>query len=331
MHNRKNRLFTYNPPGMSEPQNPQAHEGTRITLFGMGVWGSKIARKLLEMGVDLTVVDVNPGVMQTAESLGANAFHETFHVPGDTQGVVVATPSTTHFDLLRRLAPLGVPTFVEKPLTTDAEQARSLRELEGATIFVMHTWLYHPGIAEMASIASEGVLGKLKHLRTNRTSWTSPRKDADTVWNLLPHDLTIVRAILGYYPEPRYAAAELHEGIARGMTCLLGVCPFTTIEISNRYRDRRREVRMHFDQGVVVLPDEKTTHLELYIGDHRSETEAAVLERRPFSLDPDPLSCELACFLDYLHGGPEPQSSLEEGIEVVLKIDEIRQLANLTQ
>ncbi|KAA3632808.1 MAG: gfo/Idh/MocA family oxidoreductase [Proteobacteria bacterium] len=317
------RTVTY--PGSKS----MSHSDLNIALVGMGVWGIKIAERLLSGGVTLDVIDLDPTARESAQRLGARSVSDQLEMAADIHGIVIATPSTSHFHLIRTLAGAGIPIFVEKPLTTNVRQARGLTRLESTPVFVMHTWLYHPGIELMSAIAANRDLGELLYLRTIRTGWTSPRKDTDTVWNLLPHDLTIARAILGYYPEPTHATAELHDGVARGMVCVFGHRPFVATEISNRYMDRRREVRLHFERGIVVLPDEKTTHIDIYRGDHRSEMDEIIHERRKFSLKPDPLECELAAFLRYLKGGPEPQSSLADGVEVVERIEKVRCLARL--
>lgn len=300
-----------------------------ITLFGMGIWGVKIAQRLISLGVELDVVDSDPTREIAALEIGARTFSSEMQVAPQAHGVIVATPSTTHFALLKELIPRRLPIFVEKPLTVDVGQAQELRRFTSAPIFVMHTWLYHPGINAIADVREHGELGELLYLRTSRTSWTSPRKDTDTVWNLLPHDLTIARAILGHYPAPTFAIAEVHDRIARGMTCILGNRPFVVTEISNRYRERGREVRAHFKDGIAVLKDEKTPYLQTYRGDHRSELSEISFEKIPLSLEPDPLHLQLLDFLRFLKGGSTPLSTLADGIAVVELISEIRNLAEL--
>lgn len=302
-----------------------------ITLFGVGVWGARIARILISQGVVLDIIDTDPAKQSLAMKLGARTFNLRSDVARDSDGIIIATPSTTHFALIRQLADRGIPIFVEKPLTADLQEARKLMEFRDRPIFVMHTWLYHPGVGLLARIEQTGELGELFYLRTQRVNWTSPRKDTDSIWTLLPHDLTITQAILGYYPEPQFAIAEVHEGVPRGLVCILGVNPHVMIEISNRFWQKGRELRAHFSKGTVSLKDEKTQYLEIAHGDHCVESEQTQISRRPFSLDPDPLTSELVSFLRFLEGGPAPESSLPDGIEVIERIAEIRRLAGLQE
>ena len=300
-----------------------------ITLFGLGIWGTKIAARLKSFGVNLDVIDSDPGAEKSATKLNVRSLNKALQIRSDTHGIIVAIPSTAHFSILKKLIPYELPIFVEKPLTTELDEAQKLREYESFPVFVMHTWLYHPGISLIGKIKECGELGQLLYLRTNRTNWTSPRKDTDTIWNLLPHDLTIIRAILGSYPAPTFAVAEVHEQIPRGMICILGDRPHVMIEISNRYWKKYRDVRAHFELGTVVLNDEKTPFIQIYHGDHRSEIRDTRIEERKFSLKPDPLAIELLSFLKFLKGAPPPLSDLREGIEIVELIGKIRTIANL--
>lgn len=300
-----------------------------VTLFGLGVWGARIARALAAQGTTLDVVDPDADKQHLAMETGARSFKRRPDIAPDSQGIIIATPSTTHFALIKELVHFGLPIFVEKPLTTDLKQARSLVGINSESVFVMHTWLYHPGIQLIADIRKSGELGELLYLRTQRVNWTSPRKDTDSIWTLLPHDLVIARAILGTYPEPKYAAAEVHEQVPRGLVSIMGERPHVLIEISNRFWQRGREIRANFTGGSVWLKDEATPYLEIAFGDHRVDAESARVVRRTFSLEPDPLTTQLLAFLRFLEGGPAPESSLKEGIEVVAQIDRIRKLAHL--
>jgi predicted dehydrogenase len=148
----------------------------------------------------------------------------------------------------------------------------------------------------------------------------------DSVWTLIPHDITIAYSVLGYFPEPKAAVVEEYGGVQRGMTAFLGKNPACVLEVSNRYGDKRREVRVHCTKGVAVLKNEIVDYLEIYHGDDRSKPEEMTLEIRKFEPIP-PLRKELEIFLGYLAGGPAPETSLEEGVRVIQLIDQLKTLA----
>jgi predicted dehydrogenase len=298
-----------------------------IALIGYGVWGRNILQALLRLQATVTVYD--PVETARAGALAAGARASLTGLPGSRDGldgIVIATPSTTHFTLIDKLAALALPIFVEKPLVASLDEALRLLALAPTDVFVMHVWRYHPGVQMLADIARTEELGPVTALLTNRTNWTSPRRDTDSLWNLAPHDLSIARTILGYIPPPRSVAIERHANQIRGMVAICGHTPFFRFEVSNRYADKRREIRLHALSGVAVLADERSDHISIYHGNDRSDPAHLRREDRPFG-GPAPLQAELAEFLHYLTGGPPPRCSLDDGIAVVRVLDELQKMS----
>jgi predicted dehydrogenase len=243
------------------------------------------------------------------------------------KGWVIATPAVTHFEVVKALSEDKVPIFVEKPLTCNLQEAEELLKIEGNQIFVMHNWLYHAGIQMLADLVNSGELGDLVFYKSNRCNWTSPRSDVDSVWTLIPHDITIAFCMLGYFPKPKAAVVEVYNGTQRGMTAFLGEKIPCVFEVSNRYADKRREVRLHFTKGVAVLKDEKVNYIEIFHGDDQSKPDEIRVEKRPFNTK-SPLESELEAFISYLDGGSPPLTDLAEGVEVIRIINQLKTLAN---
>ncbi len=299
----------------------------QIGLAGCGIWGRNILRDLLLLEQEVFVVDPSESNRAKAISMGASATWP--EKPDDVRpsGWIISSPAITHYEVLKNLISDEVPIFVEKPLTCDSEEAENLLSLGREDIFVMHNWKYHSGIQLLEELVKSRELGDLKFYKSNRCNWTSPRSDVDSVWTLIPHDITIASSMLGYFPKPKSAVVEIYNGIERGMTALLGDDIPCVLEVSNRYADKRREVRLHFSKGVAILKDEKVDFVEIYHGDDRSKPDSINYEKRQFSKE-SPLFAELKSFVGYLGGGKAPLSSLEEGVRVIQIIDELKILAN---
>jgi predicted dehydrogenase len=298
-----------------------------VGLVGCGIWGQKILRDLLELGAEVWVIDQDKEKLLKAKEMGAS---KTFlEIPDQKlpDGWIISTPAITHFEVLKSLFKTNKPIFVEKPLTCDYEEARQLTEMSSAPAFVMHNWRYHAGVQMLSELAKSRELGDLVFYKSNRCNWTSPRSDVDSVWTLIPHDITIAYSVLGYFPTPKAAVVEEYGGIQRGMTAFLGKNPACVLEVSNRYGDKRREVRLHFTKGVAVLKNEVVDYIEIYHGDDRSKPEEMTLEIRKFKPIP-PLRKELEIFTEFLKGGTPPKTSLEEGIQVIQLIDQLKKLAS---
>jgi len=296
----------------------------KIALFGAGIWGQNILRELTGLGVDTDVFDTNNEIKSAAIRLGASAFAGRCDDPSKYDGIIISTPSSTHRNLVYSLAGSGVPIFLEKPLTLSKEDADDIKKLSPDHLYKMHIWLYHPGIQRLAEIAKSEALGKVLAIRSTRANWTSPRTDSDSAWNLLPHDLTITKAILGKIPEPKYAVSEYHDGVIRGMTAILGNQPHCIFEVSNRYERKIREVRLHCQEGIAVLENEKVDYITIVRGD---DTSSLSMEKEHFDSTP-PLRLELMEFLRFLEGGPPPRSTFEDGLEVVNAIHQLRAISH---
>ena len=300
-----------------------------IGLIGCGIWGKNILRDLQSLSVDVIVYE-KPGFdCNTALELGAKSCYISLHHIESVDGIIIATPAITHKEILEQILIYHIPTFVEKPLTANFEDALFLYTLAHDEVYLMHNWRYHRGIELLGEIARSQELGKVMGIRTSRCNWTSPRTDIDSVWNLIPHDLTIAREILGEIPVPKFAAAEVHKGIARGMLAHLGENPYCIIEISNRYWDKRREVRLHCEKGIAILKDEKVSYIEIIKGDHQSLPDVVDIEQRPFENYP-PLLKELEVFVEHLRGGTPPKSDFAEGFGTIQTIDILRKLAGIS-
>ena len=275
----------------------------KVGLVGCGKWGKHILRDLTDLGCEVPVVTSSGRV---ADLVGVD-------------GIVVATPTTTHAEITEQALELGVPVFVEKPLTDDPDEAERLAEAAPDRVFVMDKWRYHPGVELLAEIARSGELGRVVGLRTTRIGWGNPH-DVDAVWILAPHDLAIALEIFGSVPSAKSAVAMSLDGEAEGLVGLLGDSPWHALEVSARSVDRRREVTLVCEEGVAVLPDGYSDHVVVATGDEP--------EQRPISTEL-PLLRELRAFVEHLDGGPPPRSSAREGAEIVRTIAELRRFAGL--
>lgn len=301
---------------------------THVALIGYGQWGRHVLRDLVSLGCAVTVV--SRGGRATDEALAAGAFRVVASVDelgGAVGGLVVATPTTTHADVIEDALALGLPIYVEKPMTDDPMRAARIAEVAPEQVFVMHKWRYHPGVELLGEIARSGELGDVVTLRTIRVGWGNPHGDVDGIWILVPHDLSVALEILGEIPDPRHAVAEVVGGVATGLVGVLGDRPWLAIDSSMAHNVRRREIRLVCSEGVATLADPYDDHVLVTRGDLQG-TVTREEERRPISTE-FPLLRELRAFVEHVDGGPPPRSSAEEGAAEVIALAELRALAGL--
>jgi predicted dehydrogenase len=290
----------------------------RVGLVGCGSWGRYILRDLLSLGCNVSVVARTPESRARAED-AETTVGSVSELP-EVDGIVIATPTTTHAAVLEEVLERGVPVFVEKPLTNDLAAADRLAAAAPERLFVMDKWRYHPGVELLRDLARDRSLGAVCGLLTTRVGWGNPHDDVDAAWVLAPHDLSIALEILGELPGARAAVADLSGDEVQGLVGLLGERPWHRLEVSVRSPERRREVRLVCEEGVALLADGYSEHVLV----HRDDADEP--ERREIATEL-PLLRELRAFVEHLQGGPPPRSSAAEGALVVRRIAELRALA----
>lgn len=165
--------------------------GLRVAVLGVGRWGGNIARHLATMGVLVVGVDPDDSARRRAVSLGAGVVRVDVDLDS-VDGIVVATPASTHAEILLGLAGFAGPIACEKPLTVSVDDAIGVLEAVGDRLTAFHEWRYHPAVELLGQIACSGDIGDPTLLRTVRTNWTSLRTDLGPIWTLLP---TICRSL----------------------------------------------------------------------------------------------------------------------------------------
>jgi len=290
-----------------------------VLLLGCGRWGRNILRDLASLGRSVIVVDPSEQARELAAPL-ARSTHADLKFEERFAGVIVATPATHHVAAIESVARWETPIFVEKPLATCIRDAERALALAGDRLFVMDKWRYHPGVEALAALAASGEFGPVRALRTWRLGLSHGHDDVDPIWTLLPHDLAIVRDILGSLPVAMNAIAERADGRLLGIEARLGTDPMCVLEISSGRPQRRRRVEVLFATAVAVFDDARDAAIEI-----RSEEGVRKIAVR----NEPPLRREVAAFLRYLDGGAPPKSSARDGVEMVRRIAELRALAGL--
>jgi predicted dehydrogenase len=190
----------------SATATPNRH--IRFGLIGYGYWGPLLLRNLarLDNAEIALVADLaekrlaeaarnNPGVRVSSDI--DDAFADVI------DAVVIATPLRTHFDLARRALASGKHVLVEKPLTDNEAEARELIALarqHERILMVGHTFEYSPEVERLRDIVQGGELGDIYYVHSSRLNLGIFRRDADVIWDLAPHDVSMINFILGSYP-----------------------------------------------------------------------------------------------------------------------------------
>jgi len=203
-------------PGSRPGTDPNA---VRVGIIGYGYWGPNIVRNLsaLDGWHVAAVCDQKPtalaraGKMYPGVQLTADAA-DVLKSP-DIDVVAVITPVWTHFDLAKTGLENGKHVFVEKPFTSTAAQAEQLIELaarKNLQIMVDHTFLFNGAVRKIRELVDNGTVGPLYYFDSTRVNLGLFQHDVSVVWDLAPHDLSVMDHIIGQKPEAVVATGGNH-------------------------------------------------------------------------------------------------------------------------
>lgn len=191
---------------------------TRIGVAGCGYWGSKHIRVFHQIPEAKLAVVCDPRadhlsrVQMMYPAVATTQSYDEL-LESDVEGVVIATPPNTHYDLAKRALSTGKDVLIEKPFTTNSEDARSLIHLakaKGRILMIGHTYQYHPAVEFLREYVASGEMGQLYYIDSARLNLGVFQSDVDVVWDLAPHDLSILLTIMGINPISISARGTAH-------------------------------------------------------------------------------------------------------------------------
>jgi predicted dehydrogenase len=191
----------------------------RVGVIGYGYWGPNIVRNFNNGDISQVVMVCD----QRPESLlKVQQSYPQVKVTGDSAELInspqidvvaVVTPVWTHFELAKAALKNGKHVFVEKPFTANVAQAEdliNLAEQKNLQIMVDHTFLFTGAVRKIRQLLTEGVLGKLYYYDSTRVNLGLFQHDCNVIWDLAPHDLSIMNYLLGKDAEAIVATGQTH-------------------------------------------------------------------------------------------------------------------------
>ena len=191
----------------------------KFGVIGYGYWGPNIVRNLrsLEGCQVVGICDQSPNARKRIQS--ANPGIPVYADPKelvsspDVDVIAVITPVWSHFELSKAALENGKHVFVEKPFTANVAQAEELINLAGQKhlkIMVDHTFLFTGAVRKIKKLLDEGVLGKLYYYDSTRVNLGLFQHDCNVIWDLAPHDLSIMNHLLHKDAEAVVATGQSH-------------------------------------------------------------------------------------------------------------------------
>jgi predicted dehydrogenase len=191
----------------------------KLGVIGYGYWGPNIVRNF-SVHSDCRVVAVCDKNLKALAHVTSR--HPSVRVVSDPEelmrspeidAVAIVTPVSTHYDLAKRALDNGKHVFVEKPMTATSAQGEALIELadrKNLQIMVDHTFLFTGAVRKIKQLIDEGVLGPLYYYDSTRVNLGLFQHDVNVIWDLAPHDLSIMDYLIGLEPDLVVATGGAH-------------------------------------------------------------------------------------------------------------------------
>jgi predicted dehydrogenase len=324
---------------------------TRIAVVGFGYWGAKHVRVLSSTPhVAVSVVDADEDRLAEAESRypAARLATDLTDVLDDVHAVVVATPPHSHFALARCALESGRHVLVEKPLTTSVEDGEELvasAARHAVCLMVGHTFEYNPAVWKLRDMVRSGMLGRILTVDAARLSLGRYQHDVNVIWDLAPHDISIVSLILdempsaaavwshsnmgGPHPDVAYVRLDFEQARTQAF-----------LHVSWLNPNKVRQVTVIGERMMAVYDDMSDERLRVYdIGvdlhemDDPTAAHALPISYRsgdivsPYIAFNEPLLVQDQHFLDCVRTGSRSSTPGERGLDVVrvlASIDDLR-------
>ncbi|MBX3439716.1 MAG: Gfo/Idh/MocA family oxidoreductase [Planctomycetaceae bacterium] len=181
----------------------------RVGVIGLGYWGPNLVRCFSELpNSKVTMVcdrDVDRLIRLTERFPGIRPTESVDDVLSSdlVDAVVIATPTQTHHQIAARALDSGLHTFVEKPLATSSAECRDLIQRAAANnvrLFVGHVFLHSAPVNKLRELIDNGELGEVCYISSTRLNLGPVRQDVNALWDLAPHDISIMLHLLGEQP-----------------------------------------------------------------------------------------------------------------------------------
>ena len=320
----------------------------KVAQIGVGYWGPNLLRNLVA-NKDCEVVRVvdmseerRAFVLSLYPSVAVTSKVEDIWQDDSIDAVVIATPAGTHFSLVMQALNAGKHVLVEKPMATtvgEIEQIGTVANGKGLVAMVGHTFLYNSAVRYIKNLIDTGELGDIRYIYSQRLNLGRIRSDIDALWNLAPHDVSIIQYWLGN-PSPaqttRRGMSYVQEGIDDVVFLNLqyGMGVMANIHVSWLDPHKVRKMTIVGSRKMAVYDDVAESKIAIY--DKGVDVVASLEENMPFDrtgfpqfslrsgdvLLPkiewqEPLSVEIRHFLDCIGQGAECITGIEHARKVV--------------
>ena len=307
----------------------------KIAVLGCGLWGRNIVRNFynlnaLGMVCDLDEENLAKVKEQYPDVKTTRDFNDIINSKEIT-GVAVVTPSHTHFKFVKAMLESGKNVYVEKPISTVAQEARDLADLadsKGLVLMVGHLLLYHPAVNRLKMLVDEGALGEVVYAQSDRLNINYFKNDRSVMWDLAPHDVSMISYVLGKNPKRVIAAT----GCSSDRNDIMDITHISIemeggaiAQISDSWITPKKHVQLlvRGTKATAIL-DDTVAENKLTIYDNFKNANSEVVLSDYLEIEPLKLECQH--FINCCETGKKARSDGENGFIVVSILEEAEKI-----
>ncbi len=311
------------------PQNgnsPDRPANEQVAVIGCGKWGKNLARNFYNLEHLHTICDLRREQLEEARKTYKGVevttdYQKVLDNP-DIDAVVISTPSKTHYPLAKMAMQAGKHVYVEKPMATSCVETQELfmmsQELD-RVLMVGHLLLYHPAVNRLKQLIEEGYLGHIKYIQSDRLNFNPFRQDKSVIWDLAPHDLSMMCYLLNLEPEA-IISVNGHRTSTDGLVDVthieLAFPGGTAGHIHNSWIHPTKQVKLivRGSERTAILDDTlEQGKLQIF----RKEDETVPIKEFPEYLTIEPLKLECQHFINCIRLHKMPKTDGFNGYNVV--------------
>lgn len=311
-----------------------SEQSKKIAIIGCGYWGKNLIRNFHEIGALTAVCDANPDqAKKIARQYDVRSLDlDEIMTSSDIKGVIIAAPAILHYEIAKKSLENGKHVFVEKPLSLSAlegEELCALAKRKKRILMVGHLLHYHSAYQKLKSLVTDGTLGNLRYIYSNRLNLGKVRREEDILWSFAPHDISMILDLMG--EEPKDIRAEggfyLTDDIADVTTTHLQFSGSKKAHIFVSWLHPFKEQKLVVvgSKAMAVFIDGESWEKKLQLYKHNvsitDETSVPLIDKADVEYvhveETEPLKNECQHFLDCIESGQQPITNGDEGLRVL--------------
>ncbi len=321
---------------------PLSSTAPKVAIIGCGRWGRNLIRNFSSLDALAALIDASADTLQGAqadipETLETPCFEslQTFlnsAVSASVSGIIIATPTHTHFTLARQALEAGKHVYVEKPLATseaDVLHLETLAKSVGKHLMVGHLLLFHPAVRRLRQLIDSGELGTIESIESVRLNTNPFRPDASVLWDLAPHDLSMMAYVLSGEPttlksvcgertqqDGKIDIARLESMIDSPQHGIIN----SRLHVSWVHPEKQVKLTIKGSQKIAILDDTRPDSKLMIQNPDSNSTDSSRIAI-PY-LDLEPLRLECQHFLNAISNHQQPMTHARHALPLVRLLEQ---------